>query len=74
MPPKFYSKTKSTLPIYLGNYSNAHSETQLKSGNRINIIFLLINNNKIGIDVPYKVISNDSDLKNIIKVLIFLVI
>lgn len=60
MPPKnFYSKNKSILILYIGNFSHDHANEMHKKDNHITVTFLLIGDNKIGIDVPYKAINSD---------------
>jgi hypothetical protein len=49
MPPKFYSKAKSKLIVYKGNYSNDHAGEKNKRDNRISVTFLLVGINRIGV-------------------------
>ena len=67
MPPKFYQKSKRKLYIIQGNYSYNNYNDKDKTNYKA-VKFLLIGINKVGIDVPYKLLNNDQELKNIIKV------
>ena len=68
MPPKFFSKAKSTTLCHVGNYSNNQAGDKNKNQNRVCVAFLLIGNNRVGVDVPYKVFNNDETLRSMIKV------